>query len=77
MSEQPLKPGRRVYHHNQQWAAACLGTATIREVKGPYSDGSYEYLVTTAEDFSRRPSDTNPETRTVWWSSLATIPTAP
>lgn len=77
MSEQPMASGTRVHHINQQWAAARHGTATIREIKGPYRDGSYEYRVDATEDFSRQPGPENPETRSVWWSSLATIPITP
>ncbi|MEU1272998.1 hypothetical protein [Streptomyces sp. NPDC005799] len=75
MTAHPLPVGTRVRHYGQQWAAARRGTATIRESKGPYRDGSYEYRVTTTVDFSRRPSPDNPETRETWWSSTATIPT--
>jgi hypothetical protein len=71
---QPLPVGTRVRHYGQQWPAARAGTATIREIKGPYNDGSFEYRVTTTEDFSRRPGPNNPETRDTWWNSLATIP---
>lgn len=70
----PLPVGSRVRHYGQQWAAARAGTATIREVKGPWPDGSYEYRVTAGEDFSRRTGPDNPETREAWWSSDATIP---
>lgn len=73
----PLPAGTRVRHYSQQWTAALTGTATIREVKGPYSDGAYEYRVTTTQHFSRPPGPDNPETRETWWSSLATIPAAP
>jgi hypothetical protein len=70
----PLAPGTRVRHYGQQWPAARSGTATIREVQGPLHDGTYEYRVDATEDFSRRPGPDNPETRSAWWSSTATIP---
>ena len=73
---EPLPVGTRVRHHGQQWTAARNGTATIREVRGPYHDGTYEYRVDTTQDFSRRPGPDNPETRSTWWNSTATIPTA-
>lgn len=69
----PLPIGTRVRHYGQQWARAA--TATIRAVEGPYHDGSYEYEVTTGEDFSRHTGPDNPETRTTRWSSLAVRPT--
>ncbi|WP_198533185.1 hypothetical protein [Streptomyces sp. AcH 505] len=72
---QPLPVGTRVRHYGQQWPAAHQGTATVQEVKGPYSDDTYEYRVLTTVDFSRRPGPSNPETRETWLSSLATIPT--
>lgn len=68
----PLPVGSRVRHYSQQWARAA--TATIREIKGPYSDGSYEYRVTCGVDSSRRLGLDDPETREAWWSSLATHP---
>ena len=74
MTQHPLSVGTRVRHCGQQWGSARLGTATIKEIKGPYRDGSYEYLVTTGEDFSRRPGPENPETRQTWWASYTTIP---
>lgn len=74
---QPLPVGARVRHYGQQWPAARQGTATIREVRGPWPDGSYEYRVDATQDFSRRPGPDNPETRETWWSSTATIPAAP
>lgn len=69
--DHPLPAGTRVRHVSQQWARAA--TATVRYVKGPYLDGAYEYLVTAGDDFSRRLSPTNPETRETWWASYATI----
>ncbi|MGW2837342.1 hypothetical protein ACWCWD_06475 [Streptomyces sp. NPDC001493] len=74
MTEQPLPVGTRVHHYGQQWLAARHGTATIREIQGPWPDGTYEYRVDATQDFSRRPSPDNPETRPAWWSSTATIP---
>jgi hypothetical protein len=69
----PLPLGTRVRHYGQQWARARAGTATIIAAEGPWHDGSYEYEVLTGEDFSRAPSDTNPQTRRTWWASYATI----
>lgn len=74
MSEHPLPVGMRVRHYGQQWSAARTGTATIRDVKGPYNDGSYEYRVLATEDFARRTGPDNPETRDTWWNSAATVP---
>jgi hypothetical protein len=70
----PLPVGARVRHYGQQWPAARTGTATVREVKGPWPDGCYEYRVTAGVDFSRRTGPDNPERREAWWSSTATIP---
>jgi len=70
----PLPVGTRVRHYGQQWPAARQGTATIIAVKGPYTDGTWEYQVRATVDFSRRPGPDNPETRTAWWSSNATRP---
>lgn len=71
--EEPWLPaGTRVKHVNQQWARTA--TATIRDIKGPYNDGSYEYLVTAGVDFSRPLGPDNPETHETWWSSLAVRP---
>ncbi|MER5875408.1 hypothetical protein ABT119_05705 [Streptomyces sp. NPDC001910] len=47
----PLPTGTRVRHYGQQWEAARSGTATIREAQGPLRHGTYEYRVTTGEDF--------------------------
>jgi hypothetical protein len=74
MADHPLPVGTRVRHYGQQWPAARRGTATITVVKGPLRDGTHEYLVLATTDFSRRPGPDNPETRTAWWSSEATIP---
>lgn len=71
----PLPDGTRVYHYSQQWAYSLLGgTATVIDHKGPWPDGSYEYLVRTGPDFSRRPGPDNPGTREVWWASHAVRP---
>jgi hypothetical protein len=73
--ERPLPVGTPVHHSNQIWSAAAhVATGVIEAVKGPYYDGSFEYQVLTGEDFGRRPGPDNPQTRTTWWSSLATIP---
>lgn len=73
----PLPVGTRVTHVNQQWATSRVapeGTAEILEVRGPYNDGSWEYLVLAACYFSRRPGPDNPLDRETWWSSNATRP---
>lgn len=73
----PLPVGTRVTHINQQWANSVVaprGTAEILEARGPYNDGSYEYRVLAARDFSRRPGPDNPLVRETWWSSNATQP---
>lgn len=75
MSDHPLPVGARVRHYGQQWSAARHGTATVREVTGPDRHGAYEYRVDTTVDFSGQPGPDNPETRSTWWSSEATIPT--
>lgn len=68
-------PGDRVHHAGQIWARTCPGgTAVVVEVKGPYNDGAYEYVVDACEDFSRFPSDTNPMTRRTQWASYHTRP---
>ena len=76
-TDRPLPVGTRVRHYGQQWPAARTGTATIVDAKGPYYDGSWEYLVLAGVDFSRATGPANPETRETWWSSLATIPVTP
>lgn len=68
----PLSVGTAVTHVSQQWAPRIPGgTAVILEVEGPCRDGSYEYQVRAARDFSRRPGVENPMDRVTWWSSLA------
>jgi hypothetical protein len=74
MPDAPLPAGRRVYHCNQVWPAGLPGGTARIIVAVLCYDGSYEYQVLTAEDFSRRPGPDNPETRRTWWSSLATVP---
>ena len=44
------------------------------EVKGPYNDESYEYVVNACEEFSCLPSETNPMTRRRQWASYMTMP---
>jgi hypothetical protein len=71
----PLPAGTRVTHVNQQWAigrTAPDGTAEILEARGPHNDGTWEYRVLAARDFSRRPGPDNPMDRETWWSSQAT-----
>jgi hypothetical protein len=71
----PLPIGTRVTHVNQQWATSSTapdGTAEILEADGPYPDGSWEYRVRAARDFSRLPASDNPMDRESWWSSNAT-----
>lgn len=67
-----LPLGTRVYHYGQQFIGARRGTGTIKALKGPYHDGSYEYLVSHGEHFARPAGPDNPETAEDWWSSLAT-----
>lgn len=67
----PITYGTPVRHSSQQWARAA--TATIVGSDGPYTDGSYEYLVRTGKDFSRPLGPDNPPVRFTWWSGLATI----
>ena len=74
MTDRPLANGTRVRHANQQWVTRNA-TAEVHDSKGPWPDGTYEYLVRTGEDFSREPGPDNPQTRWAWWSSSATIPT--
>jgi hypothetical protein len=70
--------GTRVRHHGQQFARARReGTGNILEVKGPWPDGSYEYLVRTSESFAHGTGPDNPETRETWWASHTTIPLTP
>ncbi|MFD3717236.1 hypothetical protein [Streptomyces sp. NPDC058674] len=71
--------GTPVTHISQQWANSRTtpdGTARILEARGPYPDGSYEYRVAAARDFSRQPGPDNPMDRETWWSSLAARPAA-
>lgn len=78
MTDHPMTPGTRVRHYGQQWPHALhAGTGDIVAAKGPWPNGSYEYLVRTAEDSSRRTSGDNPETAETWWASHATIPVTP
>lgn len=75
MTDRPLPVGTRVTHISQQWATsrtAPEGTGKILEADGPYPDGSWEYRVLAARDFSRRPGPDNPLERETWWSSNAT-----
>jgi hypothetical protein len=75
MPPHPLPVGARVSHINQQWASGLPdGTATILGREGPWPDGSWEYQVRAALDFSRQPGPDNPESRTTWWPSWATTP---
>ncbi|MFG2412290.1 hypothetical protein [Streptomyces goshikiensis] len=74
MADHPLPVGSRVTHVNQRWATSRIvpdGTAEILEARGPYNDGTYEYRVRAARDFSRRPGPNNPLDRETWWSSQA------
>lgn len=72
MPDHPWPIGTRVYHVGQEWHRTHMGgTATVEDFYGPLRDGSYEYKVRTGEDFSRRTSKENPETRECQWSSFA------
>jgi hypothetical protein len=70
MSDHPYPIGTPVRHYSQQWAR--LATATITAIEGPLRDGSYEYQVLAAADFSRPLGPENSASRLTWWSSLAT-----
>lgn len=75
MTAHPLPIGTRVSHLNQQWARSLPGgTATVLDREGPWPDGSWEYQVRAARDFSRQPGPDNPESRTTWWPSWVTTP---
>ncbi|MEV6840273.1 hypothetical protein AB0N17_38245 [Streptomyces sp. NPDC051133] len=75
MTGHPLPIGTRVSHINQQWARSLPdGTATVIGREGPWPDGSWEYQVHAARDFSRQPGPDNPESRTTGWPSWATTP---
>lgn len=68
-------PGDRVHHYGQKFARTHPGgTAVVVEVKGPYNDDTYEYVVDACEDFARPPSATNPMTRRTQWASYMTMP---
>lgn len=77
MTERPKHPypaGTRVYHAGQQWHHPWMGgTAHVVEFMGPYSDGTYEYIVMAGEDISRQTGPLNRETRRAQWSQWATI----
>ncbi|MEU1015387.1 hypothetical protein [Streptomyces sp. NPDC005898] len=76
MTAHPLPVGTRVSHTHQEWARRLPdGTAPVIDRQGPWPDGSWEYHVRTALDFSRRPGPHNPEIRTTWWPSHATTST--
>ncbi|MGA5598360.1 hypothetical protein ACPCSE_29420 [Streptomyces cellulosae] len=71
----PLPAGTKVYHAGQLWARNVVdGTAVIRDVLGPFHDGSYEYVVDGCQEFSRRPGPDNPMDRRTQWASYATVP---
>ena len=71
-TQHPFQRGDMVCHMNQEWAVAeHLATAVISEVQD-CGDGTYEYKVTTAQDFSRRPGPDNPLTRPSQWNSRMT-----
>lgn len=63
----PLPVGSRVRHYGQQYPSAyTAGTGNIAAIKGPYRDGSWEYLIYhDVNGFTFGPS---------WWSSLCTYP---
>lgn len=70
-----FEPGDHVTHYGQKFARTHPGgTAIVVEVKGPYNDGAYEYVVDTTEQFASLPSDTNPMTHRTQWASYMTIP---
>lgn len=70
-----FKPGDRVHHAGQIFARTHPGgTAVVVEVKGPYNDGAYEYVVDACESFANLPSDDNPMTHRTQWASYMTRP---
>lgn len=74
----PLPVGCRVNHVSYEWANDLPGgMGEVIDRKGPWPDGSYEYLVRYAADVSRAPGPDNPECRENWWASYATTPAAP
>jgi hypothetical protein len=74
VAAQPFPVGAAVYHLSQEWARSLPGgTARVVEVKGPYYDDSWEYLVACCRNFSRRPAPDNPMDQETWWSSRATL----
>lgn len=74
MTANLLPVGTRVTHINQQRATSAIapeGTGEILNVRGPYSDGTYEYLVLATRNFARTLGPDNPLEREAWWSSNA------
>lgn len=68
--QHPLPVGTRVRHSGQQWRSARrYGTGEIIEVKGPYHDGAYEYLIRhdpgATPGWGSRPNS--------WWASYRTV----
>lgn len=71
----PLPVGAKVFHVGQLWARTLIGgTAVVVEVKGPYRDGAYEYVLDACQEFSRRPGPDNPMNQRSQWASYATRP---
>lgn len=71
--QHPFEVGDLVCHANQEWAVAQkIPTAVIHQVI-PQGDGTFEYVVTTAADFSRRPGPDNKMTRRSQWNSGMTL----
>lgn len=62
----PYPPGTRVRHYGAQFTTKAF--ATVVENKGPYDDGSFEYLIAVDDDAPWM----NPGTSR-WWSSRAAI----
>lgn len=69
----PLPVGTRVRHYGEQYIEVEYGgTGVIVEVKGPYGDRSYEYLV--QRDKARWPGEGDPPEPSWWASYMTRIP---
>lgn len=67
--QHPLPVGTRVRHSGQRWPRAFReGTGEIIDVKGPYRDGAYEYLIKHDRGFS----GVGPPGEPSWWASYRT-----
>lgn len=67
--QHPLPVGTRVRHSSQPWPRAFRdGTGEIIEVKGPYHDRAYEYLINHDAGFAGTGEPDEPS----WWASYRT-----